>query len=84
MNRESAYADRESAYAELYADARKTAIETGRTPSQLAEDRRELLKALNMFLNEYANGAHGNDPEREARPEVKAARAAIAKATGTK
>lgn len=74
----------ESSYAELYADARKTAIETGRSPSQLADERRELLQALNMFLNEYANGVHGRDPEREARPEVKAARAAIAKATGAK
>lgn len=76
--------NRESFYAELFADARKTAIETGRRPSQLAEERRELLQALNMFLREYANGAHGNDPEREARPEVKAARASIAKATETK
>jgi len=76
--------NRESGYAELYADARKTAIETGRSPSQLAEERRELLQALNMFLNEYANGSNGNDQEREARPEVKAARAAIAKVIGTK
>ncbi len=42
----------------------------------------DLLNALQMFLDEYANGSTGCDQDREARPEVKAARAAIAKATG--
>lgn len=42
----------------------------------------ELLSALVMFLDEYANGLKGADSERNKRPEVIAARAAIAKATG--
>lgn len=42
----------------------------------------ELLEALRLFLAEYANGPDGCDPDREARPEVRAARAAIAKAEG--
>ena len=37
----------------------------------------DLLAALEMFLAEYSGG-----PERESRPEIKAARAAIAKAKG--
>lgn len=43
----------------------------------------DLLAALIMFLDEYANGLNGDDPDRNARPEVIAARAAIAKAKCT-
>jgi hypothetical protein len=39
----------------------------------------ELLEALAVFLAQYAS--HSTDPDREARPEIKLARAAIAKAT---
>lgn len=42
----------------------------------------ELLDALIMFVDQYANGIDGNDSERESRPEVIAARAAIKKARG--
>ena len=38
----------------------------------------ELLAALEMFLAQY--GSDGSDPEREQRPEIQAARAAIKKA----
>lgn len=77
------YLTRDTAYAELYADARKTAIETGRTPSRLAEDRRELLKALHDLLNwgrDHISPVHNPD----AHTLLVAAHEAIAKATGTK
>ena len=40
----------------------------------------DLLAALQMFLEQY--GSDGTDPDRESRPEIKAARAAIRKARG--
>ena len=75
--------NRESAYAELYADARKTAIETGRTPSQLAEERRELLSALNGLLN-WGRDRISPVHNPEAHALLVAAHNAIAKATETK
>jgi len=57
-------------------DDNKTALEQAR----LIAAAPELLEALKMFVAEYEGNGHD---ERELRPEMKAARAAIAKATGT-
>lgn len=52
-------------------------------PPSLRSQMEEAHAALVMFLDEYANGLKGADSERNKRPEVIAARAAIAKAKGT-
>jgi hypothetical protein len=40
----------------------------------------EAFAALRLFLDQYGNGMDSHDPEREARPEIQAARAAFKKA----